>query len=123
MKIVNIGEANRMMFPTSRETNVLTGEGLLPTQNFTTGYVVVQPGGKVPLHSHSNEEVYVIIHGTARMVIEQEEANMNAVSAVYIPSDAEHELHNIGESQLVFLFVYSPAGVVDHWSEEMSGNL
>jgi len=123
MKIVNLSEAKRMSFPSSRETSVLTGEGLLPTQNFTAGYVVVQPGGKVPLHSHSNEEVYIIMHGTARMTIKYEEATMEAVSAVYIPSNADHTLLNVGGDELIFMFIYSPAGVVDHWSEEMSGDL
>jgi len=48
---------------------------------------------------------------------------IEAVSAVYIEPDTEHLLQNMGEDEMIMIFVYSPAGMANHWSEEMAGKL
>lgn len=121
MNIVKLSEAKEMVFPTGRITRVLTGQDLLPTENFTAGYVVIEPSGTVPLHTHSNEEVYIFVKGRGKMVVGSEEEIVEAVSAVYIKPNLTHSLQNIGNEELIMIFVYSPAGIVDHWSEEMAG--
>lgn len=121
MEIVKLTEIEGMAFPTGRITRVLTGQDLLPVENFTVGYVVIEPKGTIPLHTHSNEEVYVFVQGTGRLIVGSEEKTVEAVSAVYIKPDIEHALQNIGDKQMIMIFVYSPAGIVDHWSEEMAG--
>lgn len=123
MKILKLGEVEGMTFPAGRTTRVLTGQNLLPAKHFTAGYVVIQPRGRIPLHTHSNEEIYLIVKGTGRMRIGSEEKDVEAVSAVYIEPDAEHFLQNTGDGEMIMIFVYSPAGRVDHWSEEIAGKL
>ena len=112
-----------MTFPAGRTTRVLTGPDLLPTKNFTAGYVVIQPNGRIPLHAHSNEEIYIFVKGTGKIKVASEEKIVEAVSAIYIEPNAEHLLQNTGDDEMVMIFVYAPAGIANHWSEEMAGKL
>ena len=48
---------------------------------------------------------------------------VEAVSAIYIEPNTEHLLQNIGDDEMIMIFVYSPAGIANHWSEEMAGKL
>jgi quercetin dioxygenase-like cupin family protein len=123
MKIVQLNEIKGMTFPAGRTTRVLTGPDLLPTKTFTAGYVVIQPKGRVPLHAHSNEEIYILVRGTGKIKVGSREEIIEAVSAVYIEPDTEHLLQNMGEDEMIMIFIYSPAGMANHWSEEMAGKL
>lgn len=123
MRIVKLEEIEGMTFPAGRTTRVLTGQDLLPTKNFTAGYVVIQPKGTIPLHAHSNEEIYILLKGTGKMKLGAKEEIVQALSAIYIEPNAEHILQNMGEDEMVMIFVYSPAGIANHWSEEMAGKL
>jgi len=123
MKIVKFDKVEAMTFPAGRTTRVLTGQNLLPTKNFTAGYVVIQPKGRIPLHTHSNEEIYIFVKGTGKIKVGFEEEIVRAVSAIYIEPNAEHLLQNTGDDEMIMIFVYSPAGIVNHWSEEMAGKL
>jgi quercetin dioxygenase-like cupin family protein len=123
LKIVKLDEVEGMTFPAGRTTRVLTGQDLLPTKNFTAGYVVIQPKGTIPLHAHSNEEIYILLKGTGKMKLGAKEEIVQALSAIYIEPNAEHFLQNMGEDEMVMIFVYSPAGIANHWSEEMAGKL
>ncbi len=123
MKIVRLDEVEGMTFPAGRTTRLLTGENLLPAKNFTAGYVVLRPEGRIPLHAHSNEEMYIFLKGTAKIKVGVDEEIVEATSAIYIEPHAEHFLQNIGEEEVIMVFVYSPAGIANHWSREMSGEL
>lgn len=123
MKVIKLEETEGMTFPAGRTTRVLTGPNGLPAKQFTAGYVVIEPRGKIPLHTHANEEIYVIIHGKGRMRIGVEEERVQAVSAIYIDPNAEHMLQNTESEPLVMIFIYAPAGIMEHWSEEMEGKL
>jgi quercetin dioxygenase-like cupin family protein len=123
LKIVKLDEVEGMTFPAGRTTRVLSGQDLLPTKNFTAGYVVIQPKGTIPLHAHSNEEIYILLKGTGKMKLGAKEEIVQALSAIYIEPNAEHFLQNMGEDEMVMIFVYSPAGIANHWSEETAGKL
>lgn len=123
MKVVKLNEIEGMTFPASRTTKVFTGEHLLPVKNFTAGYVVIEPKGRVPLHAHPNEEIYVILEGKGKMRVGAEEKVVEAVCAIYIEPQEEHLLQNTEDDELIMIFVYSPSGIANHWSEEMMGKL
>jgi len=123
LKVVKLDEVEGMTFPAGRTTRVLTGQNLLPVKNFTAGYVVIEPKGTIPLHAHSNEEIYIFLKGAGKIKVESQEEIVEAVSAIYIEPDKEHFLQNTGNDELIMIFVYSPAGIADHWSKEMTGVL
>src|SRR4030042_4717369 len=114
MKITRLDEVKGMTFPAGRTTRVLTGQNLLPTENFSAGYVVIKPKGRIHLHTNSNEEMYIIVKGTGRMRVGDEEKIVEAVSAIYIEPNAEHLLQNTGGDEMIMIFVSSPAGMADH---------
>jgi len=123
MNIVKMKDIPGDKFPAGRWTRVITGEKGLPTRNFMMGHVTIYPGGKVPEHEHEQEEVYTVLQGKGDMIINGERKPMESVSTVYIPPNAKHSLINTGNEDLVMMFVYAPAGVVDHWQQEREGEL
>lgn len=111
-------------FPAGRRTRVLVGPGSpVAAERFVLGYVTVHPGGAVPLHAHEQEEVYLVLSGRGMMRVGGEVEPVEPVTAVHIPSGAPHELRNTGDTEMVMVFVYAPAGVVAHWAEEQAGRL
>ena len=111
-------------FASGRRTRIFVGaESLLQAENFVTGYVVIDPGGKVPAHEHEQEEVYYILKGRGEMTVGAESEILEAISAVYIPPNQKHALKNAAKEELHMLFVYAPAAIVSHWEEERTGRL
>jgi len=62
-----------------------------------------------PLHRHAPEQCYYIIRGRGLMIIEREEWVVEAGDAVYIPSNKDHGIKNIGSKVLEYLTANSPA--------------
>jgi quercetin dioxygenase-like cupin family protein len=124
MQTIHIEELSGEKFPSGRHTRVFIGSrSPLQADNFVSGFVIIEPGGTVPLHQHEQEEVYYVLKGRGEMTVGAETQIMQAVSVVYIPSNTRHTLKNSGDGELHMLFVYSPAGMVSHWQEEREGHL
>jgi mannose-6-phosphate isomerase-like protein (cupin superfamily) len=111
-------------FPSGRWTRLLAGatSDIQPDQ-FVVGYSVVRPGGGIPAHQHVNEEVYVLLSGTADMVVGNEQAILSSMVAIYIPPNMTHQLTNVGDDDLHLLFIYAPPGIMEHWQAERNGQL
>jgi len=75
---------------------------------FSLAHAKVLPGGATLLHSLSSSEAYIIISGSGRMRIEDEEKDVEAGQVVYIPPDAKQKITNTGDGDLVFYCVVSP---------------
>jgi len=123
MQIVNfIDDIKGEKFPAGRLTKVIVGpNSKLTAQHFVQGYVTIYPGGSVPEHSHANEEVYTIISGNGEMNVNGEVEPVKAGTTVYIPSGHAHILKNNSQEDLIMMFVYAPANIVEHWEEERKG--
>lgn len=123
MDIVKLSHVKGEIFPAGRHSRLLIGPGSVEAEHFVTGHSILFPNGKIPLHSHENEEIYVILSGKGKMTVGDESEEVEAVSVVYIPPNTEHSLVNTGEENLTVLYVYAPAGIVDHWEQERIGKL
>lgn len=123
MEIIKLGDIEGKRFPAGRWTRLLAGPDSLPAENFVVGHSTQFPGGGIPRHAHHNEELYVCLSGKVEMTVGEETTVLEPVSAVYIPSNVPHALKNVAEGESVILFIYSPAGLVDHWQQEMDGTL
>lgn len=124
MQAVSRAEIPGEHFASGRHTRVFVGaQSTLQAEHFVSGLVVIEPGGSVPLHAHEQEEVYYILKGTGEMTVGDETQIFDAVSAIYIPSNVGHSLLNPGTDELHMLFVYAPAGIVEHWQQERTGQL
>lgn len=124
MEKVNIFDIEGMELPAGRRTRVVIGDnGAIKGDLFCQGYVVIYPGGGIPMHEHGTVESYTIISGVGEMTVAGETTPLKAGDCVYVPRGEPHSLVNNGDADMHMMFVYAPKIVVDHWGEELSGKL
>jgi len=120
MAVFHLNDVPGTTFPAGRLTRVLAGPGApAEPDNFVMGYVTIYAGGEVPLHAHSQEEVYFIVSGHAIITIDNEASEVHAGGYAYISPGQNHSLRNTTHEELTMVFCYAPKGIVDHWREEL----
>lgn len=125
MIIADLAKIEGRTYPARRRTQNLAG-GPSPVQcdAFSMGYVTLEPkGGQVPWHNQEQEEVYFVIEGKGEMCLKDEKRTITGGQMVYIPPGEFHQLTNIGDTELTFIYCYGPAGDVAHWRQELDGTL
>lgn len=125
MIIANLNEIEGRTYPARRRTqNLVGGPSPIQAKNFSMGYVTLEPnGGQVPWHNQEQEEVYFIVEGRGEMCLGQERQILASGQAVFIPPGEFHQLTNIGDTPLIMIYCYGPAGDVAHWRQELAGTL
>ncbi|NLX20415.1 MAG: cupin domain-containing protein [Phycisphaerae bacterium] len=125
MIIADVNKMDGRTYPARRRTrNLVGGASPISFQSFSMGYVVLEPrGGQVPWHNQEQEEVYFVVEGTGEMCLGSERQTIQAGQAAMIPPGEFHQLTNIGDTPLVMIYVYGPAGDVAHWRQELTGTL
>ena len=86
-------------------------------------YSVIYPGGSIPMHNHETIETYTILQGEGEMTVDGETQHVIPGDSVYIDHNQHHSLVNSGDHDLHVMYVYAPKMVVDHWAQELSGEL
>lgn len=125
MIIADIEKIDGRTYPAKRRTrNLVGGASPISCENFSLGYVELEPnGGQVPWHNQEQEEVYVVVEGAGEMCLGSERTHVVAGQTVFIPPGVYHQLTNTGAERLVMIYCYGPAGDVDHWKQELAGTL
>jgi mannose-6-phosphate isomerase-like protein (cupin superfamily) len=124
MKTHNLFDIQGTEYPAGRLTRVIVGPNApLEADRFVMGHVTIYPGGSIPLHTHEQEEVYLIQEGEGVMCIGDRQETVQKGSCVYMDPNAEHGLRNTSSENLVLIFCYAPKGIVDHWKQELEGSL
>jgi len=125
MNIVDLARMEGRRYPARRRTQSLVGgASSIQASNFNMGFVTIDAdGGQVPWHNHEQEEVYFVVEGMAEMCLGNERQTVSTGQAVYIPSLEFHQITNIGDTALKMIYVYGPAGDVEHWRQELAGTL
>ena len=125
MNIADLSQIAGRTYPARRRTqNLVGGASPIQASSFSMGFVTLEPrGGQVPWHNQEQEEVYFVVKGTGEMCLGEEKQTLADGQAVYIPSGVFHQLTNVGDEPLTFIYVYGPAGDVDHWKQELAGTL
>lgn len=78
----------------------LFGGGTRTTDSLTAGIGEMEPGDRLARHRHDPAEVYYVLEGEGTLLVEGEEHVLRAGSAVFIPGNSEHALHNTGDETL-----------------------
>ena len=73
--------------------------------NFHVRYFAVQPGGHTSLDQHTHEHGVYILHGRARLRLENSEHELNTGDVVYIPGNQIHQFFASGQEPFGFLCV------------------
>lgn len=125
MIIADLSKTEGRTFPARRLTkNIAGGASPIQADTFSLGMVTLEPkGGQVPWHNHEQEEIYMVLEGKGEMCLGPERAELHGGQTVYIPSGRFHQLTNIGDTPLKFIYCYGPAGDVAHWRQELEGTL
>lgn len=81
------------------------------TGGMRSGAVTLQPGDEVGEHStHGNEETLVLLEGSAELTINGQARRVEAPALAYVPPQSPHNVRNVGDQALRYVFVVSPAG-------------
>jgi mannose-6-phosphate isomerase-like protein (cupin superfamily) len=98
--------------------NTLHGSEIRPLIDRTTSAItqcslaeeILPPGCAVTPHHHQAiEEIYYIVEGRGLMTVGDEQTEVSAGDAVYIPLNQRHTLENSGTEPLKLLLVCGPA--------------
>ncbi len=125
MNIADLKKIEGRNYPARRRTqNLVGGASPVQAENFSMGFVTLEPdGGQVPWHNQQQEEVYYIVEGVGEMCIGEEVCELHAGQLVEIPRTVYHQLSNKGDTPLKMIYCYGPSGDVDHWKQELAGTL
>lgn len=80
----------------------------LKVPDLSMGLYVLPAGGTDPQSPHTEDEVYYVVSGRARLRVADEDRAVQAGSIVYVAKNVEHKFHSI-EEELTVLVFFAPA--------------
>ncbi len=99
------------------QTRLMIGKGNAQSTPFTTGTTVFPPGCGAPMHTHNCAEQVTILEGRAEASIDGRIVELGPMDTSFVPADIPHYFRNIGESNLVILWVYGARDVTRTFTE------
>lgn len=84
-------------------TNLLIGELNSGSKEISIQITEVEPNAMQFMHSHAQEQCYYIISGTGLMFIDDKSKKVRQGDAIFIPSNSNHGIQNIGKAKLTYL--------------------
>lgn len=79
----------------------------------------LEPGGAVPTHTDSAEEVVLVLEGTVEGWVDGERGTLQAGSMVLIPAMAPHRLRNTGSGIARGIGFFAAASVVSRFEDRV----
>jgi quercetin dioxygenase-like cupin family protein len=76
----------------------------------------VDPGKRIPLHTHSAEETVVVLKGSAIATAGEAQGPVSVGSVIVVPAFAKHGFENTS-TETLRLLAFFPAGAVVNWFE------
>jgi mannose-6-phosphate isomerase-like protein (cupin superfamily) len=80
----------------------------LKVPDLSMGLYVLPTGGLDPQSPHTEDEVYYILSGRAKIQVGDEDRDVQAGSIIYVAKNVEHRFHSIEEELKVIVF-FAPA--------------
>ena len=78
----------------------------------TVAEIMVKPGGKVPLHYHSEfSEYYEVLKGELKMQVGKEIKTLKEGDYILIPVRTNHRYHNDTQTEVKFKVVIQPGNI------------
>ncbi|HAV76972.1 MAG TPA: cupin domain-containing protein [Anaerolineae bacterium] len=90
-----------------KESNKLYLE-FLKVPDLSMGLYVLPAGGTDPQSPHTEDEVYYVVSGRAKIKVADEDRDLIAGSIVYVAKNVEHRFHSI-EEELTLLVFFAPS--------------
>jgi mannose-6-phosphate isomerase-like protein (cupin superfamily) len=90
-------------------SHLLLAEGQFGSRNLAVTWVEGAPGSQQPVHAHADsEQAYVIVRGSGRMILGDDESYVGPGTLVFIPPGTLHAIRNDGDEPLVYVSATSP---------------
>jgi mannose-6-phosphate isomerase-like protein (cupin superfamily) len=80
----------------------------LRVPDLSLGLYQLPAGGTDPQSPHTEDEVYYVVSGMAKIKVADEDRIVQAGSVIYVAKDVEHRFHSI-EQDLTVLVFFAPA--------------
>jgi len=80
----------------------------LKVPDLSMGLYILPAGGVDPQSPHTEDEVYFVVIGKAKIKVADEDREVQAGSIVYVEKNVEHRFHSIEEELTVIVF-FAPA--------------
>ena len=80
----------------------------LKVPDLSMGLYVLPAGGEDPQSPHTEDEVYYVVSGRAKIMVADEDRDVQAGSIVYAAKNVAHHFHSI-EEELTLLVFFAPA--------------
>jgi len=80
----------------------------LKVPDLSMGLYVLPAGGTDPQSPHTEDEVYYVVGGRAKIKVANEDRDVQAGSIVYVAKNVEHRFHSIEEELKIIVF-FAPA--------------
>ena len=93
------------------------------THDLSVGLYVLPAGATDPQGPHTEDEIYHVVAGRARITVGADDRPVQAGTVVFVGADIPHRFHDI-EEELVALVVFGPAEYthrVDHQKGQPHG--
>ena len=85
----------------------------IDNHGLSIGSVELVPGGELPLHHHSPQEIYIIRKGKGLLLGKKETQEVFPETSIYIPKNEKHGLRNIGDENLLIYWIFP----TDCWAD------
>lgn len=89
-------------------SRMMLGKGDVPGGALTVTWVEVGPGASQRPHDHGPEQVYVVVRGSGRMRVGDEEREVTVGDLVYVPPGATHGIENPSDGPLTYISAATP---------------
>ena len=80
----------------------------LKVPDLSMGLYVLPAGGTDPQSPHTEDEVYYVVSGRAKILVADDNRDVQAGSVVYVAKNMAHRFHSI-EEELIVLVFFAPA--------------
>ena len=80
----------------------------LKVPDLSMGLYILPAGGTDPQSPHTEDEVYYVVSGKAKILVAEEERDVQAGSIVYVEKNVAHRFYSI-EEELAVLVFFAPA--------------
>ena len=80
----------------------------LRVPDLSMGLYVLPAGATDPQSPHTEDEVYYVVSGRAKIMVAEEDRDVHVGSIVYVAKNIAHHFHSI-EEELTLLVFFAPA--------------
>jgi mannose-6-phosphate isomerase-like protein (cupin superfamily) len=115
------GEEARVGERPGLRSRVLLQAGDDAAADLAVTWVEVATGAAQTPHAHAPQQVYIVVSGSGRMLVGDEERDVGAGDLVFVPPAVRHGITNTGDDTLTYVSAATPAFSVTDLYERGDG--